>query len=175
MADKLGQNELNQALAALGERRHSRTEIVLGGAGALILTGDLQRATSDCDVLYSDPDIGRLQDDIRAVAHRLGLTSGWLNGSVQSYLDILPPDYRSRLRSLPMPGSLHVFVLHRQDVIVMKLFAGRSLDLEDIAALAPTTEELVFARTQLPRLRLIDAPRATRTEGFLNELHNQKS
>lgn len=173
--DNLGQFALNQALAALGERLHGRTEIVLGGAGALILTGDLQRTTSDCDVLYSNPGIGQLHDDIRAVAHRLGLPSGWLNGSVQSYLDILPPDYRSRLRSLPMPGSLHVFVLHRQDVIVMKLFAGRSLDLEDIAALAPTTEELAFARTQLPRLRLIDTPRAVRTEGFLNELHHQKS
>lgn len=84
MADKLGQTALNQALAALGERLHGRTEIVLGGAGALILTGDLQRATSDCDVLYSNPDIGQLQEDIRAVALRLGLTSGWLNGGVQT-------------------------------------------------------------------------------------------
>ena len=72
MIEKLGQEQLHRALAALGKRLRGRTEIVLGGAGALILTGDLKRATSDCDVLYSDPDIGRLQDDIRAVAHRLG-------------------------------------------------------------------------------------------------------
>ena len=90
MIDKFGQAELRQAFAALGERLHGRTEIVLGGAGALILTGDPQRATSECDVLYSSPDIGRLQEDIRTVAKRLGLTSGWLNGSVQSYLGFSP-------------------------------------------------------------------------------------
>ena len=84
---------------------------------------------SDCDVLYSDPDI----------------------------------------------GHLHVFVLHRQDVIVMKLFAGRSVDLEDIAALAPTSGELTFARSQLSRLRTIDMPRAVRTESFLNERYPEQS
>ena len=71
---------------ALGERPHARTDIVVGGAGALILTGELPRATSDFDVLYSDPDIGRLQEDIRAVADRLDLTPGRA-GRLESFLD----------------------------------------------------------------------------------------
>ena len=171
MKEALGQSELRLALGALSAQLHSRTEIVLGGAGALILTGDLQRATSDCDVLYSDPEIGRLQEDIRAVAHRLGLTAGWLNGSIQSYLDILPPDYRSRLRSLPVPGKLQVFVLHRKDVIVMKLFAGRPRDLADVAALVPTSDELAFARGEVKRLRGINANRAAAMSDYLEGHH----
>ena len=174
MIDKFGQAELRQAFAALGERLHDRTEIVLGGAGALILTGDLQRATSDCDVLHSDPDIGQLQEDIRAVAHRLGLPSGWLNGSMQTYLDILPPDYRTRLRSLSMPGKLQVFVLHRQDVIVMKLFAGRPRDIADVQSLHPTLNELTFAKGQLPRLRAIDATRCANMESFLQQASRER-
>jgi hypothetical protein len=76
--------------------------------GPLILTGELPRATSDFDVLYLDPDIGRLQEDIRAVADRLDLTPGWLNGSIQAYLDVLPPDYKARLNTLPARGKLHI-------------------------------------------------------------------
>src|ERR1700679_2431880 len=88
MQETMGGEDLRKALIALGERLRARTDIVVGGAGALILNGELPRATSDFDVLYSDPDIGRLQEDIRAVADRLDLTPGWLNGSIQTYLDV---------------------------------------------------------------------------------------
>ena len=114
MQETMGEEDLRRALIALGERLRARTDIVVGGAGALILTGELPRATSDFDVLYSDPDIGRLQEDIRAVADRLDLTPGWLNGSIQTYLDVLPPDYKGRLVTLPARGKLHIALLHRQ-------------------------------------------------------------
>lgn len=106
--------------------------------------------------------MGQLQSDIRAIAEQRGISSGWLNGSVQTYLEVLPPDFRSRLRSIETAGQLHVSVLHRQDFLVMKLYAGRPRDLADVAALSPTPDELQFARSQIPRLSGIDAPRATR-------------
>jgi hypothetical protein len=86
MQESMGEEDLRKALIALGERLRDRTDIVVGGAGALILTGELPRATSDFDVLYSDPDIGRLQEDIRAVADRLDLTPGRA-GRLESFLD----------------------------------------------------------------------------------------
>ena len=64
MQEAMGGEDLRNALNALGDRLRARTDIVVGGAGALILTGELLRATSDFDVLFSDPDIGRLQEDI---------------------------------------------------------------------------------------------------------------
>jgi hypothetical protein len=167
--DTMGEDDLQSALDALGERLRARTEIVVGGAGALILTGELPRATSDFDVLYSNPDMGQLQEDIRAVAERLNLTPGWLNGSIQSYLDVLPPDYKTRLRTLPSRGRLHIALLHRQDILVMKLFAGRPRDLRDVTTLRPTVAELEFVRGQLPRLTLIDQGRAARIQSFLDQ------
>src|SRR5687768_16827845 len=94
------------ALAALGARIRTQTSIILGGAGALILKGKLNRHTDDGDVLKSIPHIGALQADIRAVAEELSLPPGWLNGSIQSYIDILPPDYESRVVTLPPWGKL---------------------------------------------------------------------
>jgi hypothetical protein len=91
-----------------------------------------------------------------------------LNGSIQSYLDVLPPDYQTRLRTLPTRGRLHIALLHRQDIIVMKLFAGRPRDLDDVTALRPTLEELDFVRRELPRLRLVDSARSLRVQSYLD-------
>ncbi len=170
MDETLDKRRLVEAFAALGALLHSSTQILIGGAGALVLRGELTRATTDCGVLRSQPDMGRLQNDIRAVADRCGLVPGWLNGSAQTYADILPPDYESRLHSLPPFGRLQVMVLHRQDVLVMKLFAGRPRDLADIAVLTPTPTELEFARGELPRLHRIDEARAERMRAFLDGL-----
>jgi hypothetical protein len=168
MADGLAKQDFIQALQALGRRVSGQTEIVLGGAGALILTGELDRVTDDGDVLRSPPDIGQLQADIRAVAESLDLPGGWLNGSIQSYGDVLPPDYASRLKSLPAWGKLQVAVLHRKDVIVMKLFAGRPRDITDVMALTPSHEELAFVRSQVPRLSRIDETRANRLAALID-------
>ena len=119
MEGSLDRRRLNDAFAALGKRVHQPTRVLIGGAGALILGGELNRATMDCDVLLSHPDMGQLQGYIRTVAERCGLPSGWLNGSAQTYAEILPPDYESRLHSLPPFGRLQVMVLHRQDVLVV--------------------------------------------------------
>ena len=87
---------------------------------------------------------------------------------------MLPPDYKARLITLPARGKLHIALLHRQDIIVMKLFAGRPRDLTDIVALRPTSQELQFVRSELPRLRRIDQPRAARLESFLDQYHDDE-
>src|ERR1700688_4307442 len=114
MHDTLDKRRLVEAFAALGERLHSSTQVLIGGAGAIVLRGELTRATTDCDVLRSQPDMGQLQNEVRAVADLCCLVSGLLNGSAQTYAEILPPDYESRLHSLPPFGRLQVLVLHRQ-------------------------------------------------------------
>jgi hypothetical protein len=174
MNRELDKKRLSEAFAALGGQLREPTQLLIGGAGALILRGELQRATTDCDVLRSRPDIGRLQSAIHAVAVRCGLVGGWLNGSAQTYAEIVPPDFESRVHSMPAFDRLQVLILDRQDVMVMKLFAGRPRDLADIAALAPTTSELQFARRELLRLKAIDEERSERMSAMLDELSHAK-
>jgi Nucleotidyltransferase of unknown function (DUF6036) len=168
----LDKSRLLDALARLGHELNGPTQLVIGGAGALLLTDHLQRTTMDCDVLSATPDMGQLQDAIRAIADREQLVPGWLNGSAQAFVEILPPDYLTRAKSLPRSGRLQVLVLHRQDVIVMKLFAGRPRDLQDITSLGITTAEIDFAVGQLPRLSNIDASRAQRMSETLKALRS---
>jgi Nucleotidyltransferase of unknown function (DUF6036) len=163
----LDKQQLLDAFAALGSRIRQPVQLLIGGAGALILSGELQRATTDCDVLVAQPDMGLLQEAIRTVADTQGLVGGWLNGSAQAFAEVLPPDYASRLRSLPPYGQLRVSVLHRQDAIVMKLFSGRPRDLSDVTTLRATRSELDFARAQLTRLSRIDSARAQRMTSLI--------
>jgi hypothetical protein len=71
-------------------------------------------------------------------------------------------------------GKLHIALLHRQDIMVMKLFAGRPRDLSDVVTLRPTPQELQFVRSELPRLGRIDPARASRLESFLDQYHDDK-
>jgi hypothetical protein len=101
------------------------------------------------------------------VARVRGLPEGWLNSSVQSYQEVLPPDYETRMTTLPPFGNLHVSLIGRRDVIVMKFFSGRPKDLADLEELKPTPAELAFVGRQLPRLTNVDPERAKRMQNLL--------
>lgn len=168
MVSDLTRSELEGALAALGAACREDTTVLLGGSAALILTNVLRRATNDGDVIASRPDLGRLQAAIRTVAQDRGLPDGWLNGSVQSYIDVLPLDYEARIKSLRRFGRLSVSLLGRRDVIVMKFYSGRPKDLLDLEQIAPTAAELAFVAREVPRLAKIDAARARRMQLVLD-------
>ena len=157
------------ALEALGKRATERVSLVLGGSAALILGDTLQRPTDDGDVVTAEPGFDRLQGLIRDVAEAEHLPPGWLNASIQSYTYILPPDYTTRLVTLSPFGRLHVSLLSRRDVLLMKVYAMRPRDIEDIRALVPTTDELAFVAAQVTRLAMQEPEKAQDMRDFLDE------
>ena len=157
------------ALEALGKRATERVLLVLGGSAALILGDTLRRPTDDGDVVASEPGFDQLQRLIRDVADAEHLPPGWLNESIQSYTYILPPDYTMRLVTLPPFGRLHVSLLSRRDVLLMKVYAMRPRDIEDIRALAPTTDELAFVAAQVTRIAMQEPEKAQDMRDFLDE------
>jgi hypothetical protein len=166
---KMTRDPLWGALAALGRGAQHPVSIVLGGSAAVVLGEDLLRPTDDGDVVASEPGLGDLQALIRDVADSEGLSTGWLNGSIPSYTYILPKDYPSRLESLPSFNRLHLRLLGRHDVILMKVHGMRPRDVEDLRATRPTNEELAFVRTQLPRFSAEEPEKARDMGAFLDE------
>lgn len=153
MPEALNRTELVDALAALGAKCRGRTTLLLGGSAALILRHALDRGTNDGDVLTLSPGLDRLQAAIRAVAHDRGLPDGWLNGSVQSYAEVLPPDYASRVTTLPPFGRLSVSLVSRKDVIVMKFFSGRPKDIRTSSRSGQQPPSAALRRTRCRALR----------------------
>ena len=72
-------------------------------------------------------------------------------------------------------GNLSVLVLHRQDVVLMKLYALRPEDLDDIVVLKPTEEEIEFVRSQLDRISSFRPDQALRMQLYLDEAYPRDS
>jgi hypothetical protein len=161
MTHPLARSGLDDALAALGgllEARGLHYELVLVGGASLLLRGVIVRSTKDVDVLGARDASGgvvRLEELpeplARAVADvglAYGLAPDWLNLGPASLLDLgLPPGFESRLEAR-RTGGLVAWLAGQFDLVCFKLYAAvdrwpaRDRHLADLAALAPTPDEL---------------------------------
>jgi hypothetical protein len=149
---------LGDLLAAAGDEHR----VVIVGGAALILSGVIQRSTTDVDILALSDSEQRLQSSepfpdslakaIATVARDLGLAPDWMNSQVAGqWLTGLPPGLGKRIRWRRI-GGLHVGLAGRPDLIFLKLYAASdqpeadNRHTRDLLALRPTPDELVDAR-----------------------------
>lgn len=156
-----------QALEALGQLCPTGTHVVLVGGAALILGYGVARTTHDIDVLMASPRLAEFGRAIDQVADQLDLAKRWINDGAKAYGEVLPDDFRDRLTHIGRFGHLSVDAVSRRDLLLLKLHALRPEDLEDVDALAPTSDEIAFVRAQLPRIARFDPARAYRTDAYL--------
>lgn len=162
-------SHLLDAFQKLGERVPEGSRLELAGGAAMILGGHLERATEDADVLHAVPRLTELADHIEAVAREQDLAEGWLNDAAKAYRDVLPADYVERLEHVGTFENLKVFVLGRRDLLLLKLYAMRVGDIEDLRTLEPTDEEISWIESQLDRIARFRKDRAHRMELYLQQ------
>ena len=162
--------DLLAALRRLGSELRDPATLTLGGSAALLLTGALDRATNDGDVVESKPDFPALLDAVRRVQVVEQAPPGWLNTSVQSYTHVLPADYRTRLVAFGRMGRLDVLLLGRADVVLMKVYAGRPRDLQDLLAVRATEAELGHAEHRIPAIAEQEPEKAAKMRALLADL-----
>lgn len=164
----LDRHRLEEALTLVGEYLEAQGEslalVAIGGSGLLLL-GVIQRATKDLDVIASVTDQDYLRADTlppvllearQSVADHLGLDPYWLNSAPRSLLNPLLPNqglpegFQERV-VLRRFGALTLHLAGRLDQICFKLHAAvdrldpRGKHVQDLEALAPTRDELLFA------------------------------
>ncbi|MGH7583991.1 MAG: hypothetical protein ACREL5_12270 [Gemmatimonadales bacterium] len=160
---------IEAALQATGEQlaaAGSRAAIVVVGGATLAITGLVQRATDDVDVIAlaerSQDGSIRLQSAVplpesitRAasrVARDLALPTDWLNAVVgKQFTNGLPPGLAEDI-TWRRYAALDVGFAGRRSLIALKLFAAvdcspESVHTQDLIALAPTRGELDQAAT----------------------------
>jgi hypothetical protein len=153
---------LERIFAALGEQLaavEARYELVVIGGSGLLALGFVNRATRDVDLVALIADGGlvdprplppALVAASARVAADFGLPPDWLNAGPASLLDFgLPEGFVERLERRTFGTALTVWLASRFDQIHFKLYAavdqGPGRHERDLAALAPTHEELIAA------------------------------
>lgn len=156
-----------EALRRLGELVPEKAQIVIAGGAALILGDYVDRGTADGDVVYANPPLAQLRSAILQVAQERGLSPLWLNDGVKAFGDVLPEDFDQRTDRMGTFGNLRVLLLGRMDLILSKFYGGREVDLEDLAAMRPSDEEIEFVLEQLDRIARFRPDKALRMELYL--------
>lgn len=162
--------EIVEALEQLGKRLEEEVEITVAGGAALLMAFDLERGTVDVDAVEAVPGLDEaFRRAIREVAEEMELAPNWLNDSAKGYVGVLASGYRKRRRHVGDFGRLRVHALGRRDLILLKLFAMRAKDVEDLRELKPTVEEIEFVRRNLERLSRIRPDRALAMQLYLEQ------
>ena len=113
--------------------------MVAGGAAMLLAYG-LTEATHDVDAVTFKgfAKIEDIKPQIQSVAKEMGIAGDWINPHFGGFSFVLPENYASRLREVFKGKTLEVWVLGPEDLLIMKLHAGRPKDDSHIRRLLKT-------------------------------------
>lgn len=161
---KLNVESLEQALKLLATNLEianaPKACLVVCGGASLIATHVVTRSTKDVDIVAFRDEAGHLVEPVplqdflqkaaALVARDLGLEANWLNngpsrGEGGLFQMGLPAGFSDRLTERVYGPRLVVWFIGRLDQIHFKLYAAPDrlgVDIDDLLALQPTTEEL---------------------------------
>lgn len=133
MSFDLDAGKIRDLLSALDQRLRAAgiaaTVYVVGGAAISLHLPDADRRTQDIDAISTDDRVASI---VATMAEELGLPEGWLNSAALPFIPLVPEE------ALAPPSSpgLRVQLAPLEQLLAMKLAAGRVRDRADIVALA---------------------------------------
>jgi predicted nucleotidyltransferase len=124
-------DKIIELLTELGRRLAAKGVVgrfyIVGGA-AMALEFDTRRTTRDIDAVFDPPTT--VADEAAAMARALGLPGGWLSAAAQAFI----PGPDENPVSLDIEG-LQVAISSPQNLLAMKMAAGRPQDVSDLVIL----------------------------------------
>lgn len=162
-----------RALGALDQKLTEPTRLVLGGGTAMILAHGHTVATTDADVFPTRGSLADIDPHAKAVARELDLEPDWLNPWFTTFTHVLPSDYGSRLVTVFDGARLRVDALGAEDLLVMKLFAGRDKDRPHTIRLLKQAANLDLVDRQLSTLIDQRIPGAQKAADLFDDLRER--
>lgn len=173
MTKNLSEEVMLNALGRLDEKLATPIKLIVGGGGAMILAFQLPLGTSDIDAIPTGIQISELDPLVKEVAKELNLPPDWLNPYYSIFTHVLPQGYGARLEKIGEFKHLEVLALSKEDLLLMKCFAGRQKDVSHIKALIKIGAKIEPVEAQLEVLKKKNIPGATNALDFLDDILGQ--
>ena len=152
-----------EAYLLLGAANPKPKVVIVGGAAFLLRDLTPRKVTHDIDIYHADDAVAEVLASYPA-----------LNGAVVAYFDQIPYNFEDRLISLDLPTRTIDFVTPSvEDLVVMKLYAERPNDTQDIDGAVRVgsvdwdlLEELVYGRNEARASALSERRYREMTEAY---------
>ena len=154
----------------IDEQVKRKVTLIVGGGGAMILAHGFPLATTDLDAIPKAMSPEELDPFVKLIAREQDLAPDWLNPYFATFTHTLPDDYGNRLISVFNGACLLVLALGREDLLIMKCFAGRAKDVAHARALIRAGANIKFVENHIEKLRAKRIPGADKALDFLDEL-----
>ena len=167
--------EMIRALDALDKKMSKPATILVGGGAAMVLCHKIPLVTSDIDALLLSSEMTPADMDplVKAVARDLGISPHWYNDYFGTFTYSLPRDFRERLMPVYQGTHLKALAMGKEDLLVMKCFAGREKDVGHARALIRKGTDTGKVEGHLLELVKKGVPRSEEAVGFLHDLQDE--
>lgn len=169
-------NEMLRALKALDKRLRKPLTLLIGGGSAMLLAHHIPLTTHDIDGLPLATELtpAELDREVKGVARDLGISPHWYNSYFNTFTYTLPKDFRDRLISIYKGKQLFALALGREDLLIMKCFAGREKDIGHARALIRKEADIRLVEDHLYGLKEKNLPGSEDAIAFLGDLLDQE-
>lgn len=122
---------MKEALTALDSLLKQNCQLLIGGGAAFILAHQIPLSTMDMDGIPYQTSMSAAELDglVKKVAVQLKIPPDWLNTYFATFTYSLPKDYGGRLVDIFKGKHLTARALGKEDLLIMKCFAGREKDI----------------------------------------------
>ena len=167
--------QMKAALQALDDEIPEPLRLLVGGGAAFVLAHHIPLSTMDIDGIpyQTKLELAEIDRVVKKVAKKLNLPPDWLNTYFATFTYSLPKDYGSRLVSIFKGKRLTAFALSKEDLLIMKCFAGREKDLPHARALLKKGLKTSLVAKHLQHCIEIGLPKAQRASDFFYDLCEQ--
>jgi hypothetical protein len=170
---KLSLEALKLLNLKLAQHHFAKVILVVGGGGSMILEHGYRGSTADIDAVTVGSDFESLKPLMAEIAIELKISADWLNPYYSAFTLYLPTDAKKRMKTTYSGSHLTVQSLGAEDVLIMKLMAGRAKDLPHIRHLMKKKIETAIISSRLEELRTLFPELAEKALDLFDEISEE--
>lgn len=161
-----------QAFKKLDMKLDQPVRLIVGGGAALIVAYGVPISTADVDGTpdKSSMELSDFKKYVRAVGQELNIDQDWLNDYFSTFLFVLPSNYGDRLVTIYEGKHLKVCALSKEDLLIMKCFAGREKDIPHAKVLIKKGANVHLVDDRITELMNKKIPGAQKASDLLGDL-----